>query len=73
MLVHSFIQVLQKNTEVTESSWSRQVVPTRCKHMIKLVKYFETESTIYLLLEYAQGEVYLYMSASDSLFIEINH
>lgn len=51
-----YIQVLQKNSEVTESSWAKQVIPTKCKRMIKLVKYFETESTIYLLLEYAQGE-----------------
>ena len=48
-------QVLQKNCEVTEASWSRQVIPTKCTHMIKLVRYFETESTIYLLLEYAPG------------------
>ncbi|KAF6025374.1 RPS6KC1 [Bugula neritina] len=49
------IKVLQKNSDVGELSHAKQIIPTKCSRMVKLVKYFETECTIYLLLEYARG------------------
>ncbi|XP_067941983.1 ribosomal protein S6 kinase-like 1 isoform X2 [Watersipora subatra] len=51
----SVVKVLQKNAQVMDRAWSTQVVPTKCARTVKLKRYFETESTIYLLLEYAQG------------------
>ena len=55
--------MLHKSCTVPQDSESN-IVPTSCPFMVKLYKFYESESAIYLLLQYASGgKLWDYISA----------